>query len=143
MDELQAAVANVKLDYLKEDIEKRRLIALEYKKQLRKLPISFPKVHIGSYETYNMFVIFCKSRDELIKYLKQNNIEAKIHYPLPVHKMSVVCDNPDDVELSSMTNTLWQASNMITLPIQNINDKSEVSLVTKTIKQFYNKELVK
>lgn len=84
LDEIQAAVLNVKLRYLDEDNDRRREIAHCYYNNLSQeiLPDLLP----DESNVYHLFPVLYKERDALQKYLKDHDIETLIHYPIPPHK---------------------------------------------------------
>lgn len=84
LDSLQAAILNVKINYLENWTERRRYIASIYREKLTK----YVKVPVDkSYEkaVYHTFIIQTSHRDKLKNYLLKNNIDTKIHYPVPIH----------------------------------------------------------
>jgi len=92
MTNLQAAIGIGQLRRLKTFVKQKREIALSYEKLLANIPgISFQKEQAYAQSNYWMFSIlvneqkFGRSRDELISYLKQKNIETRpFFYPLPL-----------------------------------------------------------
>ena len=87
LDELQAAILDVKLTKLDEDTEKRRIIAKRYREQITNSKIILPQAGLGEdSHVWHVFVIRTNNRDELQKYLAENGIGTVIHYPTPPHK---------------------------------------------------------
>ena len=83
---LQAVVANFVLDTVDESVKKRNEIANYFDEHLKKIPqITIPRRPKGYVETYSLYMILCENRNSLLKYLNDNQIEAKIHYPIPLH----------------------------------------------------------
>ena len=89
LDEIQAAVLNVKLKYLDKDNIERRKIATIYNKEIFNSKIIKPKEVKNSYHVYHLYVVRIKKRNQFLNYLKKKNILAGIHYKLPVHKQKV------------------------------------------------------
>jgi len=87
LDEVQAAILNVKLKYLKEHIEKRRAIARLYEDHLEGA-VERVKTTTGAEHAYHLYVIKADDRDGVMAQLKAQNIGAGIHYATPVHLMS-------------------------------------------------------
>ena len=84
LDELQAAVLDVKLRYLDAANQRRKEIAARYESE-----ISNPLVRVVRSDrdcVYHIFPVFSSRRDELQQYLAENGIETLIHYPIPPHK---------------------------------------------------------
>nr|WP_297939118.1 DegT/DnrJ/EryC1/StrS family aminotransferase [uncultured Lachnoclostridium sp.] len=86
LDELNAAILDVKLKYLDEDNEKRRRIANEYLNKIANKKIILPRIKSDESTVWHVFTVRTEKRDEFQKYLKENGIESIIHYPIPPHK---------------------------------------------------------
>jgi dTDP-4-amino-4,6-dideoxygalactose transaminase len=86
LDEIQAAILNVKLKYLDLDNRRRKKIASTYKAGLAGLPIRLPECYLGDEPVFHQFVIRTSDRDKLQSFLLQNGIQTAIHYPLPIHQ---------------------------------------------------------
>lgn len=85
LDEIQAALLSVRLSHIDELTEERYRIANRYLSEIKNDKISLPKTREGAGNVYHQFVIRCKERDELIKYLDEKGIGTIIHYPIPPH----------------------------------------------------------
>jgi dTDP-4-amino-4,6-dideoxygalactose transaminase len=85
LDEIQAAVLNVKLPYLMEENQLRHKIAGEYISSITNTAIILPLQSPHEQNNWHLFVIRCKERDRLKKYLFDKGIETQIHYPVPPH----------------------------------------------------------
>lgn len=88
LDEIQAAFLNVKLKYIKEDIEGRRAVANYYLSNIHNPEIILPKLVDEDAHVWHLFVIRSKQRDKLQKYLTEKGIQTLIHYPIPPHKQA-------------------------------------------------------
>lgn len=91
MDELQAAFLSVKLKYIDEENQKRRQIANFYCNNINNNSIVLPASKLDNIiqqmdNVWHLFVIRCKTRDKLQKYLFDNDVQTLIHYPIPPHK---------------------------------------------------------
>lgn len=84
LDEMQAAILNVKLKYLDEWVARRRQIAKYYLNNIKNPKIILPKTDTQN-NSFHLFVIKTNQRKKLIKYLTDNNIGFGIHYETPVH----------------------------------------------------------
>jgi len=90
LDELQAAFLNVKLPNLDIENSKRKAIANRYLSEIKNDKIILPKFSFlgtnQSNHVFHLFVIRTRNRDELQKYLLENDIDTMIHYPIAPHK---------------------------------------------------------
>lgn len=86
LDEIQAAVLDVKLKYLDNDIALRKQVAKYYIDHITNPEIITPIVKNWDAHVFHIFTIRCKRRDELQKYLTENGVQTIIHYPIPPHK---------------------------------------------------------
>lgn len=85
LDEIQAAILNVKLKYLDKDNERRLEIAQLYDSGLKEKDIILPVPRANSTHVYHLYVIQCKDRDKLKQSLAKKEIYAGIHYSAPCH----------------------------------------------------------
>ena len=86
LDEIQAAVLDVKLKHLDEDNSNRQRIANYYYDNIKNPKITLPKRIDDQNNVYHLFPVFCEERDVFQQYLKDNGIQTLIHYPIPPHK---------------------------------------------------------
>jgi len=86
LDELQAAILRVKLRRLDEWNKKRMELAKYYTELLEQTDIKLPVEKGYAKHVYHQFVVQLSQRDELQRYLKRNDVQTQIHYPIPVHK---------------------------------------------------------
>lgn len=89
LDAIQAAVLRVHLRHLDECFEERRLLADRYRmlfaeRELGQF-VTDPYEIPGNWHTYHQYVVRAAKRDELIAYLNEWGIGARIYYPLPLH----------------------------------------------------------
>ena len=90
LDEIQAAMLDVKLKYLDQETQHRRHIASLYLNGIKNPLIQLPLMHINA-ETYeqhvwHLFVIRTNQREALQQYLLNHGVQTLIHYPIPPHK---------------------------------------------------------
>jgi len=88
LDNLQAAVLNVKLRHIENWTNQRIAIADYYLEELKGVPqIQLPKRESWARQVYHLFVIRVANREDLKNYLKENDIESGIHYPIALPKL--------------------------------------------------------
>ena len=88
LDEIQAAVLDVKLRYLDRDIELRKQVAARYLQEIRHPEIQLPIVTDRDQHVYHIFPVRCGRRDALQSFLDNRGIQTLIHYPIPPHKQA-------------------------------------------------------
>ena len=90
LDEIQAAMLDVKLKYLDRETQHRRIIANLYldgiKNPLIQLPLGDVNAESYMQHVWHLFVIRTNQRDALQKYLLDHGVQTLIHYPIPPHK---------------------------------------------------------
>ena len=90
LDEIQAAMLDVKLTYLDQETTHRRQIASLYLSKIKNsyitLPLSQTEVREYKQHVRHLYVLQTKYRDELQQYLLENGVQTLIHYPIPPHK---------------------------------------------------------
>lgn len=87
LDTIQAVIANYKIKNKLTNITKKRISnAKKLDSFFEKIPeISYPKREKKFHEVFHLYQINIDKRDQLMKFLNKNNIDAKIHYPIPIH----------------------------------------------------------
>lgn len=86
LDEIHAAVLDVKLRHLDEDNAHRQEIAKYYYDNINNPLIKMPVKLNDENNVYHIFPVLCERRDELQQYLTDNGVQTLIHYPIPPHK---------------------------------------------------------
>lgn len=86
MDEIQAAVLDVKLKYLDEENQRRRDNAHYYIQHISNHAVSVPSEDYWQNSVFHIFPLLSPRRDELKQYLLDNGVQTDIHYPIPPHK---------------------------------------------------------
>src|SRR5690606_28560965 len=90
LDEIQAAILNVKLPFLDQENQHRRQIADLYLKEIQNLAIVLPLKSINTatdmQHVWHLFVIRTRYREKLQKYLAEHGVQKLIHYQIPPHK---------------------------------------------------------
>lgn len=86
IDEIQAAILDVKLKHLDEDVELRKSVARRYIDGIKNPKIILPQIKDWNSHVFHIFPVLCENRDDLQKYLESKEIGTNIHYPIPPHK---------------------------------------------------------
>ena len=86
LDDLHAGILSVKLRKVSEWSERRRAIARMYTEGLKGTGIKLPTEKPGYRHVYHLYVIEVDQRDALLKYLNDEGVDAKVHYPIAIHQ---------------------------------------------------------
>ncbi|NEU10003.1 DegT/DnrJ/EryC1/StrS family aminotransferase [Flavihumibacter sp. R14] len=132
MDEIQAAVLNVKLKYLNEDTRKRRAASHFYRQNILNSEVMLPTAINEEGHVWHLFVVRTKSRTKLQQYLSDNDIQTIIHYPIPPHKQKAYC------ALNCLNFPLTDKihNEILSLPISPVIADYELDQVVSTINRF-------
>lgn len=138
LDEINASILNLKLDYLKKDTKKKIEIAKFYDKLLTN-KIKTPDYGCckGITHTFHRYVVRVKNRDKLLKFLKENKIDVKIHYEKNIHKQNKFKKYLKHKQQLSITDKY--SKKVLSLPINQFLSKKEILFVIKKINYFYQK----
>ncbi|MDD2573894.1 MAG: DegT/DnrJ/EryC1/StrS family aminotransferase [Bacillota bacterium] len=85
LDEIQAAILNIKLKYLDRWNEQRREKAYLYNSILKDYSVSIPKEETGSQPSYHIYTLRTRNRDIILKELRRQEIDARVYYSIPLH----------------------------------------------------------
>jgi dTDP-4-amino-4,6-dideoxygalactose transaminase len=92
LDSIQAAVLDVKLNYLDGWNESRRAAALDYSKLLKGYDLVLPTITKGCEHVYHLFVVKAKNRNDFSQMLDINKIGHAIHYPFLLNEINGLRD---------------------------------------------------
>jgi aminotransferase EvaB len=87
LDEVHAAIINLKISYLDESIKKRRKIAHRYYNEIKNKDLILPRENKDCYHSFYVYVVRHKKRNAIMRYLKRNGVFCNISYPFPIHLM--------------------------------------------------------
>lgn len=92
LDEIQAAMLSIKLKYLDREIAQRRKVAEAYLNGINNPLITLPATQKSESHVWHVFVIRCKQREALQKYLADQGVQTLIHYPIPPHRQHALLE---------------------------------------------------
>jgi len=139
LDTLQAVVGNRLIEQVEFITNQRIANAKRYDEAFSQMNefICVPKRRPGVKHVFHLYLIRARQRDELLAYLCENGIEAKIHYPIPVHLQKAaqylgykqgdfpVCEE--------------DCRNIITLPAHQHLKEAEIDYTIDTVRAFYKR----
>lgn len=140
MDEIQAAVLNVKLKHLDEDNAKRQIIADYYYNKIINPLLTLPKQLPANQCVYHQFPVFCKHRDDLQHYLSEHGVGTLIHYPIPPHLQECYQDqfysNGNILGIASLPITERISTEELSIPISPTLTIQEAQYVVDLLNEF-------
>ena len=140
LDSLQAAVLNIKLDFLEQWNRKRFRAACRYADRMKNIQeIQVPQFNRDESQShvFHLFVITCDRRDGLLEYLNAHSIQCGIHYPVPFHLHEAFRSNvllKGEAPVSEMI-----SKRILSLPIFPEITDDQIDKVVDRIKSFYAK----
>lgn len=134
LDEIHAAILNVKLKYLDVDNNERRFLANRYNEKIKNKEIIKPLESKNCFHVYHLYVIRTKYRNKLISLLNKNNIFPGIHYKIPVHKQKIF----KKYSTNKLKITEQFSNEILSLPIYPGLKVSEQNKIIKIINNFTN-----
>lgn len=136
LDEIHAAMLIERLKWLPEFTERRQQIAEAYQKGINNplvKQLTLPEEQ--SAHVFHLYVITCEYRDELQRYLSENEIQSLIHYPIPIHKQEpclTIARSPH-----GLGNSEKHAAICLSLPCHPQMKDTEIKKVIETVNSFH------
>lgn len=132
LDEIQAAILDVKLKHLDSDNNKRREISKYYRENIKNSKLILPETYDEKSHVWHIFAVRTKNRDEFQKYLTEKGIQTIIHYPTPPHKQGAYKEwnNLSFPITEEIHNTI------LSLPISPVMTDSEIEKVVEVVNEY-------
>lgn len=139
LDEIQAAVLDVKLKYLTDDNAYRKTVAHYYYEHINNPLITMPDLLPDEQNAYHLFPIIVngkENRDRLHDYLEENGVGTVCHYPIAPHKQECYEKEVWNIPQLSLPITERLADEELSLPIGPAITLAEVAQVVELISKF-------
>lgn len=132
MDEIQAGILSLKLDYLDRDNRIRNSLANEYLSRITNKRIVKPQILDANISNWHLFVVRTEERGKFINYLEKNDIQTMIHYPIPPHKQ------PAYKELSNNLLPITEEihKTIVSLPMSQAHSLEMIRYVSDVINDY-------
>jgi dTDP-4-amino-4,6-dideoxygalactose transaminase len=135
LDEIQAAMLQVRLKWLPEFTHRRQYIAKKYLQNLRnKLILNLAKPQEIAAHSYHLYVIKCEKRNALQKHLESFGVQTHCHYPVPIHHQES-CKNIHRDPLGLASSEL-HAKTCLSLPCHPQMSEEDIDIVINAVNQF-------
>ena len=138
LDEIQAAVLDVKLKYLVDDNQHRKEVAHYYYEHINNPLITLPDLLPDAQNAYHVFPILVADdkRDTLHDYLEQNGVGTVCHYPIAPHKQECYSKAEWNTPQMNLPITERLADEELSLPIGPTITQEEVAEVVRLVNEF-------
>ena len=133
LDEIQAAILDIKLKYIDTENNIRREIAKFFITEINNPEIILPEYPKEEKEhVWHVFVIRTSKRKQLQKHLTDNGIQTLIHYPIPPHKQEAY------KEWGEMSFPISEKihEEVLSLPISPVMTEEEIDKIISVINDF-------
>lgn len=132
LDELQAALLNVKLKFLDQETNIRRSVASRYLNEIINPKIILPHATEELAHVWHLFVVRTEDRSQFQKYLAENEIQTVIHYPIPPHKQQAY------KEWNHLTYPISEKihSGVLSLPLDPTLSEESVNYIINVINNY-------
>ncbi|MCR9181656.1 MAG: DegT/DnrJ/EryC1/StrS family aminotransferase [Flavobacteriaceae bacterium] len=132
LDELQAALLNIKLKQLDQDNNKRQEIAKIYLTQLSNPKVILPIVPHFDAHVFHLFVVRVTDRDKFMNYMNENGVGTLIHYPIAPHRQKGLSElNHLSFPVTEMIHTT-----VVSIPISPVMTDEEVRQVVELVNSY-------
>lgn len=138
LDEIQAAILDVKLKHLDEDIRLRQQVADFYYEHISNPLVTLPKRLPHDENVYHLFPILVKNgkRDALHNYLAENGIGTVIHYPIAPHKQECYANESWNTPQQNLPITESLADEELSLPMSPCLTQEQMEWVVICVNNF-------
>ncbi len=138
IEEIQAAVLNVKLKYIDKWTNSRRVIAQKYSEKLSTISPELITPFCPNYikAVYHLYVVRAKNREKLMDYLEKQGVQTALHYPLPLHLQKAY--NYLNYKEGDFPVAEKCCREILSLPMFPEITDAQVDYVTEKIKSFYS-----
>ena len=136
LDTIQAVVARHLLQKIDHITESRIAHSAYFDEQLRAIPqVKVPEREAWIKQVYHLYIVRCERRDELQKFLIDRGIDAKVHYPIPMHLQpaaKALGHGPGDFPVCEAT-----VRSVLSLPVHEFITREQQDYVVDSIRKFF------
>lgn len=133
LDEIQAAVLNVKLKHIGTENNRRKEIAKRYLNEIKNNKLVLPNDPTNDEEhVWHLFVIRTVDRNALQAYLLKCGIQTLIHYPIPPHKQQAY------KEMNNLSFPITEVihEEVLSLPISPVMEEEEIDIIIEAVNEY-------
>ena len=132
LDEMQAAILNIKLQNLNSENNFRQNIANRYLCEIKNEKVILPSTHTIEQDAWHLFVVRVSERARFREYLSENGIGTDVHYPIPPHKQLAYKEwNKLSFPISEKIH-----DEIVSLPLNIALSENEINYIIEKINQY-------
>lgn len=132
LDEIQAAMLRVKLNFLPVETLRRQQIAQRYLSEINNEIIILPELKESLSHVWHLFVVRCNERNLLQQHLINSGVQTLIHYPIPPHQQQAYAD----MALQYLPITELIHNQVVSLPLDPTMSDESVDTIIEAINGF-------
>lgn len=138
LDDIQAAVLSVKMKHIHAWNDQRIQHAARYTEGLKGLPITLPTVMDGYRHVFHLYVIEVGGgkRDAMLKFLNDNGVDAKCHYPIAIHQQEGYPWGKDARIVGDISNAEENAATCVSLPMYPELKNDEIDYTIEKVRAW-------
>lgn len=138
LDNLQAAVLNVKMKYIDQWTEARRNLAKMYREMLSDVPgLELPQEDPSAKHVYHIYAVLVEDRNRFQNHMKEHGVETGIHYPKAIHQLPAFSHCA--FAKQTFPNAERLAAHKVSLPMCPTLQAEDAEKVAKTVRSFFGK----
>lgn len=132
LDEIQAAMLRVKLNFLPSETQRRQQIAHRYLSRINNELIILPELKESLSHVWHLFVVRCDERELLQQHLINSGVQTLIHYPIPPHQQKAYAD----MALQCLPITELIHNQVVSLPLDPTMSDESVDMIIEAVNGF-------
>lgn len=134
LDEIQAAILRIKLQYIEQWNERRNQYADIYNRELRNTNLILPYSPEGIKHAYHMYIVQSEERGKFVKYLDSQGIATGVYYPVPLHLQKAYKNL--GYKQGDMPNAEYLSARTFAIPIYPELTQEQLRYIIQKIKRF-------
>lgn len=135
LDEIHAAILSARLGWLEQFNNRRREIAAYYSANIRHSAVTaLAPPQLSESHVFHLYVVRCANRQALIEHLHERQVQALIHYPIPVHRQAscfAIARDP-----SGLPHADEHARTCLSLPCHPLLSNAQVAMIAEAVNSF-------
>ncbi len=143
LDTIQAIVGNYLYPQIDEITDRRIANAQKYDRAFSSSAfagrITIPPRRKDGRHVYHMYMVLAENRDELLADLIDRGIEAKVHYPIPMHLQQAAQAAEPPFGRTDLSRTVSQCGSLITFPVHQHLSDEQIDYVIECVRSFYRR----